>query len=213
MFWIAVALLLLIVLGTPTFLMIYVRTPQITGQFDPVEQPVEFDHRHHVGDDGIQCLYCHSLAEKSPTAGIPPTELCMGCHAQIWNESALLEPVRRSYFSGQPIRWNRVHDLPDFVFFNHSIHVAGGVDCENCHGQVGNMARVYQVEKLTMGWCLDCHRNPEEFLGGAVSPEVGIGATARGEVPGWKIIPDSLSHGEIAKAYVSRRTTCTACHR
>lgn len=217
-FWIVVVCLGLILLGTPAFLMIYVRTPQITGQFKPLKQPVEFDHRHHVRDDGIQCLYCHSLAEKSATAGIPSTDVCMGCHSQIWNESTLLEPVRDSFFSGRPIRWNRVHDLPDFVFFNHSIHVSSGIDCRNCHGMVGTMARVYQVEKLTMGWCLDCHRNPEQFLGPAADqPALGdeeahiSGVNVRGAK--WRVIPPSLTHGEIDEAFVPRRITCSACHR
>ena len=105
--------------------MIYVRTPYNQQREFPLDQPVQFDHRHHVRDDGIDCRYCHSGAERGPYAGIPATEVCMGCHAQIWNRSPMLEPVRRSYFSGQPLRWNRVHDLPDFVYFNHSVHVTG----------------------------------------------------------------------------------------
>ena len=140
----------------------YVRTPYVTEKFVVVEQPVMFDHRHHVRDDGIDCEYCHATARFSPTAGMPSARLCMGCHAQIWNNSPLLIEVRRAYFFDQPIRWQRVHDLPDFVFFNHSVHVENGVACSACHGSVENMALAAQVSPLTMGWCLDCHRQSIE---------------------------------------------------
>lgn len=140
-------------------LWIFVRTPFVTARGWPVEQPVAFDHRHHVVDDGIDCLFCHIDAERSAYAGIPPTELCMGCHAQIWNDGPSLAPVRASWTSGQPIPWVRVHDLPDFTFFDHSIHVHRGFDCARCHGRVEDMARVHQEMSLTMGWCLDCHRD------------------------------------------------------
>jgi hypothetical protein len=142
--------------------MICVRTPYNTHQFVTWTQPVEFDHRHHVEDDGIECLYCHSAAERSSTAGVPTTDLCMGCHNQIWNDSPLLEVVRRSYFSGTPIPWRRVHALPDFVYFNHAVHVRANVACERCHGRVETMARVLQVAPLTMIWCLDCHSDAHE---------------------------------------------------
>ncbi|MDF2439099.1 MAG: hypothetical protein JWN98_83, partial [Abditibacteriota bacterium] len=102
----------------------------------PVEQPVQFSHRHHVGDDGIDCRYCHTSVETSASAGMPPTHTCMSCHSQIWTDSPELQAVRASYTSGQPIRWNRVHDMPDFVFFNHSIHIKKGVSCETCHGRM-----------------------------------------------------------------------------
>lgn len=140
--------------------MLYMRTPYGTHQFDPVGQPVEFDHRHHARDDGIDCQYCHSTAERSANAGIPSTELCMGCHAQVWNESPLLAPVRESYFAGTPIPWRRVHNLPDFVYFHHGVHVQGGITCAECHGQVEQMARVSRFAPLTMKWCVDCHRDP-----------------------------------------------------
>jgi hypothetical protein len=138
--------------------MIYVRTPYDQNRLFPVDQPVQFDHRHHVQDDGIDCRYCHDGVETSPYAGIPSTQLCMGCHGQIWSGSPMLEPVRRSYFSGLPLPWNRVHHLPDFVYFNHSVHVNGGVACASCHGRVEGMALAFQVAPLSMGWCIDCHR-------------------------------------------------------
>jgi hypothetical protein len=138
--------------------MVYVRSPYGQNREFPVEQPVQFDHRHHVKDDHIDCLYCHGGAARSAYAGIPPAELCMGCHNQVWPASALLAPVRDSYFSGRPLQWNRVHRVPDFVYFNHAVHVNGGVGCVRCHGRVEEMALDYQVAPLSMGWCLDCHR-------------------------------------------------------
>jgi hypothetical protein len=138
--------------------MIYVRTPYWTGTQFEVEQPVEFDHRHHVRDDGIDCRYCHDGVERSRSAGIPPTETCTGCHAQIWRTSALLEPVRQSFLEDRPIPWKRVHRLPDFVYFDHSAHVLNGVACASCHGAVEDMPRVRQVSDLSMKFCLDCHR-------------------------------------------------------
>jgi cytochrome c7-like protein len=138
---------------------VYVRTPFNQNRDFEVAQPVQFDHRHHVKDDHIACLYCHSGAEKSAYAGIPATELCMGCHSQVWIKSSMLEPIRRSFFSGQPIAWNRVHKVPDFVYFNHSVHVKNGVECASCHGHVEDMATVRQVAPLTMEWCLGCHRS------------------------------------------------------
>jgi hypothetical protein len=139
--------------------LVYVRTPYATDQLVPVDQPVQFDHRHHVADDGIDCRYCHRTVERAAVAGLPATEVCLGCHAQIWADSPLLEPVRRSWFSGDPIPWNRVHALPDFVYFDHSIHVAKRIDCVRCHGAVDEMPLVHQVAPLTMRWCLDCHRS------------------------------------------------------
>jgi hypothetical protein len=137
----------------------FVRSPYVTHQGESPEQPVDFDHRHHVRDDGIGCLYCHWEAETTRFAGVPPTSVCMGCHAQIRTESPLLDPVRASAYGGGPIRWRRVHDLPDFVFFDHSSHVSQGVDCAECHGDVSSMAAVVRVQPLTMRWCLSCHRD------------------------------------------------------
>jgi hypothetical protein len=140
--------------------MVYVRTAYGTYQGQPLEQPVEFDHRHHVRDDGIPCLYCHTDAENSAQAGIPPTATCMGCHNQVWTESELLAPVRASLLSDRPIAWRQVNTLPDFVYFHHGVHVQADIPCARCHGDVANMARVSRAAPLTMEWCLDCHRHP-----------------------------------------------------
>jgi len=164
-FWVAIAAMGGTVLATPVVLIAWARSPYATGQNDPPEQPVKFDHRHHVTDNAIDCEYCHTEVRRSRFGGIPATSTCMGCHAQIWTASPELEPVRRSAFEGTPIHWNRVHAMPDFVFFDHSAHVNNGVTCVTCHGHVERMPQVYQVEPLTMRWCLDCHRNEEHQRG------------------------------------------------
>jgi hypothetical protein len=135
-----------------------------TGQWIEREQPVQFSHKHHSGDDGIDCRYCHTSVETSSDAGMPPTKTCMNCHSQIWADSPYLAPVRESWKTGKPIEWARVHDLPDYVYFNHSIHVNKGVGCSTCHGNVSNMPIMYQASSLQMEWCLQCHRNPEKFV-------------------------------------------------
>ena len=127
-------------------------------------QPVPFSHQHHVTGLGIDCRYCHTSVETSSFAGIPPTKTCMNCHSQIWTNARLLEPVRASYRSGESLQWTRVNQLPDFVFFNHSIHIAKGVGCNTCHGPVDTMPLMYQQESLQMEWCLGCHRDPGKNL-------------------------------------------------
>lgn len=129
-----------------------------------VEQPVQFTHAHHVSGLGIDCRYCHTSVTQSAYAGIPPTHTCMTCHSQIWTEAPILEPVRQSFETGMPIEWNRVHNLGDFVYFNHSIHVDQGVGCVTCHGQVDQMPLIWKAEPLTMEWCLNCHFEPEQYL-------------------------------------------------
>ncbi|MBT9332168.1 cytochrome c3 family protein [Paracidobacterium acidisoli] len=140
------------------------RSPWVTRQGQRAEQPVEFSHKHHVEGLGIQCQYCHTSVEKSSYAGIPPTRTCMNCHAQIWTDAQMLEPVRHSWATNQSIVWTRVHDLPDFVFFNHEIHVNKGIGCASCHGRVDEMPILYQQNTLQMEWCLNCHRNPAKNL-------------------------------------------------
>src|SRR5262249_58272308 len=135
--------------GFRTSLRIHARIPSGTTQQLELLQPVEFDHRHHVADDGIDCRYCHATVENSPWASVPPTATCMGCHDQIWNASAMLEPVRRAYFSGEPIRWRRVHQLPDYVYFDHSIHVTRGIGCVSCHGRLDETGKIFQVAPPT----------------------------------------------------------------
>lgn len=130
----------------------------------PIVQPVQFSHKHHSGDDGIDCRYCHTSVEKSAYAGMPATHTCMSCHSQIWSDSAELAPVRASYVSGQPIQWNKVHDMPDFVYFNHAMHIKKGVGCESCHGNMSETPLAQKVNTMTMTWCLNCHRHPENYL-------------------------------------------------
>jgi len=140
------------------------RSSWTTGAFVEREQPVQFSHKHHSGDDGIDCRYCHNSVETSASAGMPSTQICMNCHSQIWADSPYLNPVRESARTGKPIEWTRVHDLPDYVYFNHSIHVSKGVGCSTCHGDVNKMPLMYQASSLQMEWCLACHRNPEAFV-------------------------------------------------
>lgn len=194
-----------LIVACPPALWVYVRTPFVTGEAWPTDQPVLFDHRHHVEDDGIDCLYCHSTADRSATAGIPSTALCMGCHSQIWPRGITLEPVRRAWASGAPIEWKRVHDLPDHVYFNHAIHLDKGIGCVSCHGRVDQMARVYQAKELTMGWCLNCHRDPTPH----VRPRETVTDMKRPE-----IAVDVAESAALAEQYgVRRNTHCTTCHR
>jgi hypothetical protein len=206
-----VALVALLLFGTAAVSapMLYVRTDYASQENMPVPQPVEFDHRHHVRDGGIPCLYCHYLAETSSTAGMPSTDVCMGCHAQIWNQSPLLAPVRQSYFTGVPISWNRVYRVPDFTYFHHGIHVQNGVDCTSCHGRVDGMARVFLVTPLTMGWCVDCHRargdQPHRPPDASMAPDASMGL--HGTVFESDLDPDP------SPLPISRQVTCSACHR
>jgi hypothetical protein len=179
-----------------------------TGQTVPREQPVPFSHAHHVGDDGIDCQYCHTTVENSSFANIPPLKTCMDCHSQIWRTSSTLEPVRAAFSANASIRWTRVHDLPDFVYFNHGIHISKGVGCETCHGRVDRMPLMWQESTLRMEWCLDCHRHPEQF----VRPREL--ATKMGYHP-------AADQGEIGRRLVKEYriqdarflTSCSTCHR
>ncbi len=136
------------------------RSPWVTKQGQRPDQPVPFSHKHHVEGLGLQCQYCHTSVEKSSYAGIPPTKTCMNCHSQIWTDAQLLAPVRESWASGASIHWIKVHDLPDYVYFNHEIHVNKGIGCASCHGRVDEMPLMYEQNTLQMEWCLNCHRNP-----------------------------------------------------
>jgi hypothetical protein len=140
------------------------RSPWVTKQGQRPDQPVPFSHKHHVEGLGLQCQYCHTSVEKSSYAGIPPTKTCMNCHSQIWTNAELLKPVRESWATGQSIQWIRVHDLPDYVYFNHEIHVNKGIGCASCHGRVDQMPLMYEENSLQMEWCLNCHRNPGKNL-------------------------------------------------
>jgi Cytochrome c7 and related cytochrome c len=136
------------------------RSPWVTRQGQRADQPVPFSHKHHVEGLGLQCQYCHTQVEKAAYAGIPPTKTCINCHAQIWTNAELLEPVRQSWATGASIQWIRVHDLPDYVYFSHDIHVNKGIGCASCHGRVDEMPLMYEENTLQMEWCLNCHRNP-----------------------------------------------------
>jgi hypothetical protein len=140
------------------------RSPWVTRQGQRPDQPVPFSHKHHVQGLGVQCQYCHTTVEKSSYAGIPPTKTCMNCHAQIWTNAQLLEPVRESWATGKSLPWIKVHDLPDYVYFSHEIHVHKGVGCASCHGRVDQMPLMYAENTLQMEWCLNCHRNPAKNL-------------------------------------------------
>ncbi len=136
----------------------------VTGQGVAVDQPIQFSHAHHVGSMGIDCRYCHTTVVESAFANIPPTKTGMNCHSQIWTNAPILEPVRASFRDNTPLHWTRVHDLPDFVYFNHSIHVAKGVGCATCHGRVDRMPLVLQENSLQMSWCINCHRHPDQYI-------------------------------------------------
>jgi hypothetical protein len=140
------------------------RSSYVTRQNEARVQNPPFSHQHHVGGLGIDCRYCHTVVEQTNFAGIPPTKTCMSCHSQIWSNAPMLEPVRESFRSGKSLKWERVHDLPEFAYFNHGIHVAKGVGCNSCHGDVDNMPLMLQANSLLMEWCLDCHRAPEKYI-------------------------------------------------
>ena len=143
----------------------YCRSDYWTRAEEPLPQPVPFSHQHHVAGLGIDCRYCHTSVEKSAFAGMPSTEICMTCHSQVWKDAPVLEPVRDSLQTGKPLQWIRVYDLPDYVYFNHSIHVNKGIGCVNCHGRIDQMPITWEAQQLHMRWCLDCHRHPENRVG------------------------------------------------
>jgi len=150
--------------GALTTVLVLARSPYITNERVTREQPIQFSHKHHVGDDGIDCRYCHAGVENAAYAGIPPTKTCMNCHSVLYNNVGYLELIRESYRTDQSIHWQKVHRLADYVYFNHSIHINKGVGCSSCHGPVSQMPLMYQAAPLNMNWCLECHRNPQKNL-------------------------------------------------
>jgi len=179
-----------------------------TNQGDYIEHPIQFSHAHHAGGMGIDCRYCHTSVEESAFANIPPTKTCMNCHSQIWSTAPILEPVRASFRENKPLNWTRVNDLPDFVYFNHSIHVKQGVGCDTCHGPVDRMPLMFQEASLQMSWCLDCHRDPAKYI------------RPRDQVFNmrWQRPADDPDLGErLVKEYkigsVAQLTSCSTCHR
>jgi hypothetical protein len=182
-----------------------VRSPYATSAGVIKEQPVPFSHKHHVADIGIDCRYCHASVEESSFAGIPPTQTCMNCHSFVWAESPMLAPVRASYRDGKPLVWNRVNDLPGYVYFDHSIHVNKGVACTTCHGEVGTMPLMYREATLLMEWCLECHRQPGRFVGPrdlVFTPFSSESDVARTAETDW-----------VTAYHIQSRTNCSICHR
>ncbi len=182
-------------------------SPYATDQALTRGQPVPFSHAHHVGDLGLDCRMCHTGVEKAAFAGIPSTHICMTCHSQIWTNARMLEPVRQSLASGKPLHWQRVNRVPDYVFFDHSIHVAKGIGCSVCHGPVQRMALMRQQQPLTMGWCLNCHRHPERYI----RPKDEVfdmywHPTANQIEEEKKLIAQYLIH-------TNHLTDCSTCHR
>lgn len=183
------------------------RSPYATQAGVAIEQPIPFSHKHHVEGLGIDCRYCHTAVEDSSFAGIPPTKTCMTCHSVLWTEAPILEPVRESFRTGKPIEWVRVHNLPDFVFFDHSIHVAKGVGCATCHGPVDKMPLTWRENTLHMEWCLECHRAPEKFI------------RPQEEVFNMKWETTAGEQEELGSELVEARrlwsnlTNCSVCHR
>ena len=201
----SIAIAILLVGGGILSIMGLDRSEYITEIGVAKVQPVQFSHRHHAGQLGIHCAYCHSSVEVSSFAGIPPTHTCMSCHSQIWISSPTLEPVRESYRSGQSIEWVRVHDLPDFVYFNHSIHINKGIGCASCHGRVDQMPQIYKAQSLQMQWCLDCHRQPERHI----RPRDKIYDMA------YQPAGDQMELGRrlVAEYKVQKLLDCYTCHR
>jgi hypothetical protein len=183
----------------------FVRSPYMTGVGVAIQQPVPFSHKHHVSDVGLDCRYCHTSVEQSSFAGIPPTKTCMNCHAQLFTDAPMLEPVRESYRTGRPMQWVRVHNLADFVYFDHSIHVKKGIGCVTCHGRVDQMPLTWRANTLFMEWCLECHRAPERF----VRPREQVFSMD------WEPPADQLALGKklVAEYKIQKLTSCSTCHR
>lgn len=183
----------------------YFGSPEYTDVGYSPQQPVDYSHLLHAGELGMDCRYCHTGVETSPVAGVPPTQTCMNCHTLVKTDSKLLEPVRTSWETGKPIEWIRVHKVPDYAFFDHSAHITAGVGCESCHGNVREMEVVQQKETLSMGWCLDCHRAPEQHLRPA----------AKITTMNYIIPPDQLEFAAnlIKEKEIVPPTNCSGCHR
>ena len=184
----------------------FTRSDYITGAHIQREQPVPFSHRHHAGELGIDCRYCHTSVERAARANIPPTEICMNCHSHIWSDSPLLEPVRASFRTDESIQWIKVHDLPDFVYFDHSIHVAKGIGCATCHGRVDRMNLTWQESSLQMEWCINCHRHPDHYV------------RPREQVFNLTWAPtdtdqETLGKNLVEQYHIESRDDCSTCHR
>lgn len=200
--------LIFVLLSLGWFVLVLQRSDFVTTANTFREQPVQFSHQHHVGGIGIDCRYCHSSVEVSASAGIPPTKTCINCHSQIWSTSPYLEPVRASFREDRPLQWIRVHDLPDFVYFNHSIHVKKGMGCETCHGRVDRMPLMLQQSSLQMEWCIECHRDPAKYI----RPRDQVFAMGyQPAVSQAELGPALVREYKIAGA--TQLTSCSVCHR
>jgi len=201
-------LVAVVLLGAPLYaigMLYYGGTPGAYRVGYAPEQPVPFSHATHAGKLGLDCRYCHTTVETAAAAAIPPTATCMNCHTQLLADSAKLAPVVESDRTGEPIPWIRVHDVPDYVYFDHSAHVSRGVSCVSCHGRIDRMERVSQVEPLSMAWCLDCHRNPEEHLRPA-ELVTSLGWQPEGS-------PHELGQQIREQNNINPSTDCSTCHR
>ncbi|MFQ5739224.1 MAG: cytochrome c3 family protein [Acidobacteriota bacterium] len=180
-------------------------SPQFTDVGYRPHQPVAFSHKLHAGELQIDCRYCHATVEVSAVASIPPTQTCMNCHHLFKRDDPKLAAVRESAETAQPIHWLRVHKVPDFAYFNHSVHIRSGIGCSSCHGDVSRMDEITQTEPLSMSWCLDCHRRPDRYL----RPPDQI------TNPAWTPSSEQLAFAREFKAVhqVDAPTDCTACHR
>lgn len=173
---------------------------------EPVNQPIPFSHKHHVGDDGLDCRLCHASVETSAFAGMPPISTCMTCHSQLFTDAPMLKPLMDSWKSGVALHWNRVYQLPDFVYFNHSIHIAKGIGCVSCHGRMDRMPLTRRVNSLSMSWCLACHRNPQKYI----RPRDQVFNLA------WQPTDQARLGPELVREYhidTGRMTDCSLCHR
>jgi len=196
----------LLALGAPLYLVVLLwmvlEQPETLRVGYQPDQPVPYSHALHVGELGLDCRYCHSVVERSNKAAVPPAATCMNCHSTVHANRDTLLPIRQAFGEGEPVRWTRVTDLPDYVYFNHSAHVTRGVGCEMCHGRIDQMVKVYQAKPLTMSWCLECHRDPEPRLRKpenvtvmGYKPAPGEGATVRNDL------------------HINPPTDCSTCHR
>ncbi len=181
------------------------KSPFVARTRIPFDQAVPFSHKHHVAGLGVDCRYCHNTVERSASAGMPATETCMSCHSMVWTNAPMLEPVRQSWATGKSLEWNRVHDLPGFVYFNHSIHVNKGMGCSECHGRVDQMPLMYQQNTLYMEWCLECHRNPEM----RVRPKDKVFDMTYQHPADQKELGAKL----VAEYKIQKFTDCYTCHR
>jgi hypothetical protein len=200
----AVGLVVLLLFGIIGFFWYYGSPKYLDVGYRP-HQPIDYSHKLHAGDLGLDCRYCHSDIEISPVANVPPTQTCMNCHRIIGTESSKLVALRESWSSGKPIQWVRVHKVPDYAYFNHAAHLRAGVGCSSCHGNIADMQVVEQKKPLSMGWCLDCHRDPTQYIRPA------------SEITNMQWIPppdqEKIASRIIAEKHINPPKLCSGCHR